>query len=139
MTPNEIFFGLITAAIIALVIFLIWMIVRLVDTIKVTKTFLETANQALQEAMGELNQNLRSLRTVTDNVSTVTDDLKSFSESIRDVGDGVRQFTGNVKRVGDVVGTLSTETMASVCGLKAGLKTGFEVFLKNLFHQGAAR
>ncbi len=50
MGANEIFFGLITAAIIALVIFLIWFIVRLMETVRALSKFVETADQALKEA-----------------------------------------------------------------------------------------
>jgi uncharacterized protein YoxC len=135
MTPNEIFFGLITAAIIALVIFLIWMIIRLVDTLRTTKLFIQTADQALQQGMGELNLSLRSLRTITDNMGTVTDDLRHFSSSVKDVGNGVKQVTGNVKRVSDMIGALGTESVASVCGVRAGIKTGVEALLKGFFQQ----
>ena len=132
MGPNEIFFGLITAAIIALVVFLIWFIMRLMDTVKALSKFIESADQALKEAIGEINQNLRSLRTITDDVGVVTGDLKSFSGSVRDVGHSVQGLTTNVKQLSDLVQSLGKETIASVCGVRAGVKTGFEVFLKNL-------
>jgi uncharacterized protein YoxC len=150
MTPNEIFFGFITAAIIALVIVLIWLVRRIVEAIGAVKEFLVTAERSMQESLGEVNLNLKSMRTITDNISTVTGDITAFSGSVRDVGDrvkqvtedvsdGVRQLTDSVKQIGDVVQSLGTETAASVCGLRAGLRTGIEVFLKNLFQQGAAR
>jgi len=142
MGPNEIFFGLITAAIIALVVFLIWFIMRLMDTVKALSKFIESADQALKEAsgvdqalkeaIGEISQNLRSLRTITDDVGAVTSDLKSFSGSVRDVGHSVQGLTTNVKQLSDLVQSLGKETIASVCGVRAGVKTGFEVFLKNL-------
>ena len=142
MGANEIFFGLITAAIIALVIFLIWFIMRLMDTVRALSKFIETADQALKEAggvdqalkeaIGEISQNLRSLRAITDDVGAVTGDLKSFSGSVRDVGHGVQGLTTNVKQISDLVQSLGKETIASVCGVRTGIKTGFEVFLKNL-------
>jgi uncharacterized protein YoxC len=142
MGANEVFFGLITAAIIALVIFLIWFIMRLMDTVRALSKFIESADealkqtsgvdQALKEAIGEISQNLRSLRTITDDVGAVTSDLKSFSGSVRDVGHGVQGLTTNVKQLSDLVQSLGKETIASVCGVRAGVKTGFEVFLKNL-------
>jgi uncharacterized protein YoxC len=134
MTANEIFFGLITAAIVALVIFAIWLIFRTVETLRATNKFLETADRTLQEATGQLNQNLKSLESITENLNTMTNDLKSFSSSVKDAGDGVRQATESAKRIGDVVQGIATETLASVQGFRVGLKTGFEVFLKNLLH-----
>jgi uncharacterized protein YoxC len=142
MGANEIFFGLITAAIIALVIFLIWFILRLMETVRALSKFVESANQtlkeasgvdqALKEAIGEISQNLRSLRTITDDVGAVTSDLRSFSGSVRDVGQGLQGLATNVKQLSDLVQSLGKETIASVCGVRAGIKTGFEVFLKNL-------
>ena len=132
MGANEIFFGLITAAIIALVVFLIWFIMRLMDTVRALSKFIESSDQALKEAIGEISQNLRSLRTITDDVGAVTSDLKSFSGSVRDVGHGVQGLAANVKQLSDLVQSLGKETTASVCGVRAGIKTGFEVFLKSL-------
>ena len=77
-------------------------------------------------------QNLRSLRVITDDVSAVTSDLKSFSGSVRDMGHGVQGLATNVKQLSDLVQNLGKETVASMCGLRTGIKTGFEVFLKNL-------
>jgi uncharacterized protein YoxC len=142
MGVNEVLFGVITAAIVALVIFLIWFIMRLMDTVRALSKFIESADQALKEAsgvdqalkeaIGEISQNLRSLRTITDDVGAVTSDLKSFSGSVRDVGHSVQGLTTNVKQLSDLVQSLGKETIASVCGVRAGVKTGFEVFLKNL-------
>jgi uncharacterized protein YoxC len=135
MTVNVMFFGLITAAFIALVIFLIWLILRVGETMKTANRVLETMDQSLREAIGEVNQNLISLRVITDNISTVTNDVAFFSGSIKDVGDEVRQLTGNVRRIGDMVHDLGTEAVASACGLRAGFRTGFDVLFRNLFQQ----
>jgi ABC-type transporter Mla subunit MlaD len=113
-----------------------------VDTVRALRTLIESANQALKEAsgvdqalkeaIGEISQNLRSLRAITDDVGAVTSDLKSFSGSVRDVGHGVQGLAANVKQLSDLALSLGKETIASVCGLRTGIKTGFEVFLKNL-------
>ena len=86
----------------------------------------------MKEAIGEINQNLRSLRAITDDVGAVTSDLKSFSGSVRDVGHGVQGLAASVKQLSDLVQSLGKETIASVCGVRAGIKAGFEVFLKSL-------
>ena len=140
MTPNEIFFGLIALAIIALVVVLIWFILKLMDTIKAANKFIVTADEALQSTLGELNQNLKSLRTVTDNVAVVTGDVKVFSgsvkdvgESVRQVGESVRQVGESVRRVGAFVQEIRSETTGTLSGVRAGFKAGFDTFLKNLF------
>jgi len=139
MTPNEVLFGLITAAVMAFVIFAIVLMVRLLDAVKAMKQFCDTAEQAVKEAAGQINQDLRSLRKITDDVGIVTDNIGTFSGSIRDVGEGIGQLAGNVREVGDLIQDLKIETAASMYGLRAGLKTGFEVFLKSLFRVGSAR
>jgi uncharacterized protein YoxC len=139
MTPNEVFFGLITAAIIALVVVLIWLCLRLGETVRAMRGFLDTAQQSLQESLGELNGNLRALRTLTDNINVAADNVTSFTGSVRDVGDGVKEIAGNVRQIGDIVRELGIEVLASVHGVRAGLKTGFGVLLKSLFSPGATR
>ena len=69
---------------------------------------------------------------MADNMGAVTSDVRSFSGSVRDVGSGVRQVTTNMRQIGELIDAFRTETVSSFCGLRAGLKTGFEVFLKNL-------
>jgi methyl-accepting chemotaxis protein len=103
------------------------------------KQFCDTAEQAVKEAVGQINQDLRSLRKITDDVGIVTDNIGTFSGSIRDVGEGIGQLARNVREVGDLIQDLKIETAASMYGLRAGLKTGFEVFLKSLFRVGSAR
>jgi uncharacterized protein YoxC len=139
MTPNAVFFGLITAAIIALVIVLIWLCVRLGEAAQALKAFLGTTQESMRESLGEMNQDLRALRTLTENINTAADNITSFTGSIREIGDEVRQIAGNVKSVGDAVQDLSEETIASIRGVRAGFRTGFDVFLRSLFRPGAAR
>lgn len=138
MTPYEIFFGLITAAIIALVIVLVWLCVKLGETTQALRAFLGTAQQSLQESLGEVNEDLRSLRTLTDNINTAASNVASFTGSIREIGEEVSKISSNVRQIGDLVRDLGDETLASVHGVRAGLKTGFEVFLRNLFRPGTA-
>jgi uncharacterized protein YoxC len=139
MTPNEIFFGLITAAIIALAIFVIFLITRLTKTVETVGRLLETTDHALKETVEEVNLNLKNLRSITDNIKGISSDVATFAGSIRGIGDEVKQLTVNVKRISAAVQDLGTETIASVSGLRAGVKTGFEVFLRNLLRQGGAR
>lgn len=83
MTPNEVFFGLITAAIIALVIALIWLCLRVGQALESLRGFLKTSEQSIQESLGEVSQNLKSLRTLTDNVNTAADNVLTFTGSLQ--------------------------------------------------------
>jgi len=150
MTPNEWFFGFIAAAIVALVITLIWLSTKVVELIGAAKAFLATTERTMQESLGEVNLNLKSVRAISDNINTVTGDITAFSGSIRDVGDrvrqvtedvgdSVRQVTDTVRQVGNAVQGLGAETTASMSGLRAGLRTGIEVFLRSLFQHSAAK
>jgi uncharacterized protein YoxC len=139
VTPNEIFFGLIALAIIALVVFLIWFILKLVDTIGAVKKVLVSFDGALQTTLGELNENLRSLRNVTDNMTAVTNDAKVLSGSVKDVGESVRQIGNSVRRIADLVQEIRSETTGTISGVRAGFKAGFDTFLKSLFSERDSR
>jgi uncharacterized protein YoxC len=135
MTPNEIFFSMIAVAFVALVIAAIWLIVKLVDAVKAARTFLDSADTVVHETADELKLSLQSLRGITDKINLISADVESFSGSIRTVGEEVQQITGSIKRIGNVFQNVGTETMASVCGLRAGIRSGLEVLVKNLFQR----
>ncbi len=125
--------GLVAIAFSALVAVLIWFIVRLAKTLAKLEAFLGATQETLQTTMGEMNENLRSLRNVTDNITIVTEDVKALSGSVRDVGDSVRKIATNVSQIGELVQGLRAEASGTLTGLKAGIKSGFEFFLKSLF------
>ena len=54
MTLNELFFGLIAAAVVLLATFQIFLIVRLVDTVKAARIFLDEADKELKETAGDI-------------------------------------------------------------------------------------
>jgi uncharacterized protein YoxC len=103
------------------------------------RRLMDTADQTLKGVMGtiaETNQNLRSARRITDDVALVTADIKSFSGSVRDIGQEVKALSGNVKQIGEQVRNLGAETVASVCGVRAGVRTGIDVLVRSLFGHG---
>lgn len=137
MMASEVFLGVITAAIVAFVIFSIWAIIRLVAALNSTNLLLTTTDRSMQEVMTELARSLAALRVVIENLNAVADDLRLFSGAVREVGEGVRAMAGSVKRVGDTMQIAGNEAISSVRGIRAGVKAGFEVLLKNLFQVGA--
>lgn len=116
MTPNEVFFGLITAAIIALVIALIWLCLRVGQALESLRGFLKTSEQSIQESLGEVSQNLKSLRTLTDNVNTAADNVLTFTGSFREIGNGVKQIAANIRQIGDIVQSLGVRPLPLYMG-----------------------
>jgi len=74
----------------------------------------------------ELQQTLKSLKGISDNLNDVTADMKTLSGSVRDVG-------LTIKHVSSVVEDVTSAVAAQACGVKAGIKTGLMVLLNNLF------
>jgi uncharacterized protein YoxC len=137
MTWTEVFLGVITLAVVAFVVFSIWAITRLVATLNSANVLLATTDKSMREVMAELGQNLASLRGVTDNMNSVAEDLQSLSGAVRGMGEGIRFMTDSVRRIGETVQGAGSEALSSIRGVRAGVKAGFEVLLKNLFQFGA--
>jgi uncharacterized protein YoxC len=132
MTLNEVFLGIITAAVVVIVVFAVRLVTRLMETTAAVREFLETTDRTVKEMAGEVTESLRSLRVITDGVGGVASDVKAVTGSFRDAGLAVQEVATSVKDIGKAMQDLGQETVASVAGLRAGLKTGLEVLVKNL-------
>lgn len=132
MTINEVFLGIITAAVVVIVIFVVRLATKLSETAASVEEFLETTDRTLKGVAGEVNESLRSFRVITDTVGGAASDVKALTGSFKDAGQAVQEVADSVRDIGKAVQGLGSETVASVCGLRAGLKTGFETFVKNL-------
>jgi uncharacterized protein YoxC len=135
MTLYGVLLCFITAALVALTIFVIRLIWRVEDTLKTANTLLATTEQSLKETTAEVNQNLYNMKQITENINSFTGDVASFGSSIKGIGDEVKQLMENIKGVSEVVHDLGQETSASMSGLRAGILTGIDVFFKNLFQK----
>jgi uncharacterized protein YoxC len=122
---NNIFFGLITLAILVLAGFVVYAVLALKKTLDSVKKFIETTENSLVPAVEEIQLTLRSVRKITDDTGAVTEDVKVLSASVREMGD-------SVKRINSVVNTALCASTSQVAGLKAGLKAGLVYFLKNM-------
>ena len=133
---NTIFLGVITlASVVAVVIFIVVM-VELRGAIKRLKELVRTTESSLKPTLVELQQTLKSVRTLADNITNVTEDFQVFSDSVRGVGANVKNVSDHVERLSEFVGNITSTTVAEASGLKAGIRTGFLVFFKNLFRKG---
>jgi len=123
---NQIWLVLIVLILAVTAGFIIWLIIELRKTVSSLNKLLKTTEESINPTLEELQQTLRSIRSVSNDLNDVTSDIKTLSGSVRDVGINIRHVSNLVESV-----TLSTAIRAS--GLKAGIKTGLEFLLGNLF------
>ena len=122
---NAIFYGLITLSILVAVGFLVCVLVELRSTLRAVKEFLHTTECTLKPTLEELQQNLRSMRNVTNNLSKVTEDVTVISGSVRDVGEKVRLMSG-------VVDEVTSSAAIKVSSFRSGVRAAAGVLLRNL-------
>ena len=132
MTLNEVFLGILTLAVVVLVIFLVGFIRRASETMKLLDTFLSASSEAIQSAVTGLRQNMESLKHVTDNMTTVTEDFKVMSGSVREIGESVKQVGTSVQKVSALVEDMTASASTTACGVVAGVKAGFGALVKGL-------
>ena len=123
---NQILLILIGIAVLVTAGFTIALIVEVRKTICILNKLLKTTEECIKPTLEEMQLTLKSLRRVSDDLNDVTADIKTLSGAARDVGRNIRHISNLVESV-----TLATAIKAS--GLKAGIKTGLEVLLGNLF------
>jgi uncharacterized protein YoxC len=122
---NNIFLGLITLAVLVLTGFIIYIILELKKTIDSVKLSMESIEKVLIPTVEELQVTLKSVRKITDDVGVVTEGVKGLSGSIREISE-------NVKYASEAVSTITKTSVVEVSGVRAGIKAGFEYFIKNL-------
>lgn len=133
---SNLMMGLITLAIIVTVIIFIYVMVELRRTIKSLKELVDTTENSLKPAVAELQEALKSVRKVADNVTAVSEDMKILSGSLRDVGENVKRVSRDIGNVVDFVDGITSSAAVEASGLKAGIKAGLWYFAKNLLKQG---
>ena len=129
---QETLYLIIGLAIIAVVVLLTIGIIELRSTVRVSKGFIETAENSLKPTLRQMQETLSSMKKVADNMTTVTEDGKVLSGSAREIGQNVQRMTENVRSVTTVVENITSLTAMEVAGLKAGVKVAFQVLLKSL-------
>lgn len=127
------FYGVIALAVAAFTAALIWLIFKVVDVVKSLNKVLLTVDESMRSTVYEVNENLKNVKQMTVDMTSVTSDIKAFSSSIREVGNSVRQVGGSMRKIFDVAQSFGTEAVSTISGVRAGIKTGVDGFLKNLF------
>jgi archaellum component FlaC len=90
---------------------------------------MESIERVIIPTVEELQMTLKSVRKITDDVGVVTEEVKGLSGSIREIRE-------NVKCVSEAVSAITKNSVVQVSGVKAGVKAGFEYFIKNLLAKG---
>jgi methyl-accepting chemotaxis protein len=80
---------------------------------------------SLKPTLDELPGTIRSIRHISENISTVTDDVRTLSGSVREVGN-------NVRLTSEYIEEIASSSSVQVSGLRAGISTGFTVLINNL-------
>ena len=122
---QETWIWVITIAVVILTGFLVALILELRKTIRSIDSLVKTTDQSLKPTLEELQQTLKNLNNISSDINEVTSDVKTLSNSLRDVG-------VSVKTAGTLIEHGISTTAIKAMGLKTGVKTGFEVLLKNL-------
>ncbi len=129
---NNLFLGLIALAVLVLAGFIIYLIIDLKKTLSSLNRFMAKTEDTLQPMADELQMTLKSIRKITDDVGTVTEDVRRISGSLKDIGD-------DVQGISKVVREVATESVAGATALKAGLRAGFEYFMRNVGSKGRSQ
>lgn len=130
---SNLFLGLITLAIIVLVIIFSLMMLELRKTVRVLTELIEVTENSLKPVVLELQETLKSVKVLADSTMEITEDMKIFSGALKDAGKSVRHVSGDVERVVNLVEGITSLASLETSSLKAGIKAGLWVLSKGLF------
>lgn len=122
---NEIAILIIAVAVLISAGFLVSALIEFRKTTRRLNEFLDAAEKDLPPTINELRYTLENLKLITGNIRSVTDGVRELSETLTDTAK-------NIRSISKIVGTVGTETNATIAGIKAGIKTAFGVLVKNI-------
>ena len=122
---TTILLSIITFACVVLVAVLIYVLLELREATRKLEHFISTSESSLKPTFDELPETIRSFRHIAENIATVTDDVKTLSGSVREVGENIRLTSGYIEKI-------ASSSAVQVSGLRAGIRTGFNVLVNNL-------
>lgn len=128
------FYGVIALAVAAFTAALIWLIFKAVEVMKSVNRLVLTVDESMRSTVYEVNENLRNVKQMTGDMTGVTGDIKALSSSLREVGYSVKHVGASMKNIFNVAQNFGTEAVSTISGVKAGIKSGIDGFVKNLFH-----
>ena len=130
---SNLFWGLISLAIIVAAIIFIWVMLELRKAIKALKELVNTTENSLKPTVAELQETLKSVKVLADSTIEITEDMKIFSGALKDAGKSVKHVSGDVERVVNLVEGITSLASLETSSLKAGIKAGLWVLSKSFF------
>ncbi len=118
-------FFIITLGFIAAIGFLIYASLEIRRAAQAFKEFLQNTEERINPVLEETEQTLKSLRKVSDDVGTITENVRNFSGAMHEIVDNLRALSSIVYNVREGVSL-------RVLGVKAGIKTALEVLIRSL-------
>ena len=89
------------------------------------KEFLKNAEERINPVLDETEHTLKSLKKISDDVGTVTDNIKNFSGAMYEIVANVRTLSG-------IISDLREGVNLRVLGVKEGIKAAMNVLIKEL-------
>ncbi|MDI6728664.1 MAG: DUF948 domain-containing protein [Thermodesulfovibrionales bacterium] len=121
-------FFIMTLGFIAAIGFLIYASLEIRKAAQTFKEFLKNTEERINPVLEETEQTLKSLRKVSDDVATVTENARNFSGALYEIVDNLRALSSIVHDVREGVSL-------RVLGVKAGVKTALNVLIKELMNK----
>ena len=126
---NNIWLIIIAVSLGAVVAFLIPMLLELKRTLISLRITIETS---LNPALDELQKNLKTMNSITENVNVVTTDVRQFSRAVSDIGN-------TISAVNMLIGDVGSSAAVKVISLKTGIAAAAGYLLINLLRKGDKR
>ena len=105
--------------------FLIYAVIELRKSAAAFKEFLEVMECKIAPVLEESEQTLRSLRKISDDVGTATNNISNFSGALYDIVDNIRALSG-------IVSGFREDVSLRKSALGAGAKAALEVLITQI-------
>jgi methyl-accepting chemotaxis protein len=105
--------------------FLIYASLEIRRAAQTFKEFLRNTGERINPVLEETEQALKSLKKVSDDVGTVTENARNFSGALYEIVD-------NFRAISNIIHDVREGMSLRVSGVKAGIKTALEVLIKSL-------
>ena len=126
---NNIWLIIIAVSLGAVAAFLIPLLLELKRTIMALRCTIETN---LNPALDELQKNLKTMNSITENVNVVTSDVRQLSKAVSDIGN-------TISAVNAIMGGVGSSAALQIISLKTGIAAAAGYLLTNLLRKGDRR
>ncbi len=93
---------------------------------------MSTTENSLKPTVAELQETLKSVKSVADNATVMSEDIKVLSGALRDFGSNVKRTSEDVNRLANFVDGMTSSAVVETSCLKAAVKAGGWYFIRNL-------